>query len=132
MTITTYTEGVCDDGAAILRDGVPMSVSEILDALNAAAAREAVPVYQMRLLDGSQEQYTWAEVTHEEFNTPLKNPDEWEKRVLFTSPPAPAVPEDSPYPSTVPGGAHLANAWSEGWNACRAAMAAAPEDDSNG
>jgi hypothetical protein len=30
----TYTEGVCDDGAAILRDGLPMRVSEVLDALN--------------------------------------------------------------------------------------------------
>lgn len=48
MTIT-YTEGLCGDGAAILRDGVPMSVSEILDALNAAAVREAVPEYPENL-----------------------------------------------------------------------------------
>ncbi len=45
MTLTTeqYTEGLCGDGAAILCDGVPMSVSEILAALN-AANREAQPV----------------------------------------------------------------------------------------
>ncbi len=54
------------------------------------ANREAQPVYQMRLLDGTPEQHTWVEVTHEEFNLPLKNPDEWSKRVLFTAPPAPA------------------------------------------
>jgi len=29
-----YTEGVCDDGAAILRDGVMMTVSDILETLN--------------------------------------------------------------------------------------------------
>jgi hypothetical protein len=44
-----------------------------------------MPVYQMRLLDGSLEQFRWAEVTEEEFNTELKNPDEWEKRVLYTT-----------------------------------------------
>ncbi|HEJ7812949.1 TPA: hypothetical protein SMI02_000602 [Serratia marcescens] len=45
MTLTTeqYTEGLCGDGAAILCDGVPMSVSEILGALN-AANREVQPV----------------------------------------------------------------------------------------
>ncbi|MGP2731742.1 hypothetical protein [Serratia bockelmannii] len=45
MTLTTeqYTEGLCGDGAAILCDGVPMSVSEILAALN-AANRKAQPV----------------------------------------------------------------------------------------
>lgn len=57
------------------------------------ANREAQPVYQMRLLDGTPEQHTWVEVTHEEFNLPLKNPDEWSKRVLFTAPPAPAIPD---------------------------------------
>jgi hypothetical protein len=39
-----YTEGVCHDGAAILRDGVPITISEILTTLNArpAATPEAV------------------------------------------------------------------------------------------
>lgn len=31
---TEWTEGVCDDGAAILRDGVPVSISDILARLN--------------------------------------------------------------------------------------------------
>jgi hypothetical protein len=30
----TYTEGVCADGAAILKDGVPITISEILAELN--------------------------------------------------------------------------------------------------
>lgn len=29
-----YTEGVCGDGAAILRDGVPVKITEILAMLN--------------------------------------------------------------------------------------------------
>lgn len=29
-----YTEGVCGDGAAILKDGVPMTIAEILADLN--------------------------------------------------------------------------------------------------
>lgn len=69
---------------------IPAEEAEAI-ARELLAAREAVPVYQMRLLDGSPEQHTWAEVTYDEFNTPLKNPDEWEKRVLYTAPPATAV-----------------------------------------
>jgi uncharacterized protein YlxW (UPF0749 family) len=33
MSNTEYTQGICEDGAAILRDGQPMTVEEILDAL---------------------------------------------------------------------------------------------------
>jgi hypothetical protein len=29
-----YTEGVCEDGAAILKDGRMMTISEVLDELN--------------------------------------------------------------------------------------------------
>lgn len=29
-----WTEGVCGDGAAILRDGVPVSIEDVLQALN--------------------------------------------------------------------------------------------------
>lgn len=37
-----YTEGVCSDGAAILRDGVPMTISEILTELNVLARNKAL------------------------------------------------------------------------------------------
>lgn len=33
-----YSEGICEDGAAILRDGVPMRISEVLAALNSLPA----------------------------------------------------------------------------------------------
>lgn len=35
-----YTEGIAGDGAAILKDGVPMSVSEVIAELNRANALE--------------------------------------------------------------------------------------------
>ncbi len=39
-----WTEGICGDGAAILRDGVPVSISELLEILNSReqAIREAI------------------------------------------------------------------------------------------
>lgn len=33
-----YTEGICGDGAAILKDGVSLSVSEVLNELRVADA----------------------------------------------------------------------------------------------
>lgn len=35
-----WTEGICEDGAAILRDGIPVSITELLSILNQAAGRE--------------------------------------------------------------------------------------------
>lgn len=35
----TYTEGVMADGAAILKDGVPLTISNVLDILNGRTAR---------------------------------------------------------------------------------------------
>ena len=32
--MSEYTEGVCDDGAAILKDGAQMTISEVLAELN--------------------------------------------------------------------------------------------------
>ncbi|CDF82620.1 hypothetical protein PKB_1255 [Pseudomonas knackmussii B13] len=32
-----YSEGICDDGAAILRNGMPVPVTEIIDLLNRCA-----------------------------------------------------------------------------------------------
>lgn len=34
----TYTEGICGNGAAILKDGVMMTIPEVLKELNKAAA----------------------------------------------------------------------------------------------
>jgi hypothetical protein len=33
MNNPEYTQGICEDGAAILREGQPMTIEEILDAL---------------------------------------------------------------------------------------------------
>lgn len=35
-----WTEGVCGDGAVILRDGVPASISDVLAVLNAGEGRD--------------------------------------------------------------------------------------------
>ncbi|MET4160531.1 hypothetical protein ABIE61_000345 [Marinobacterium sp. MBR-111] len=48
MSDTEYTEGICEDGAAILRDGQPMTVEEILDALR---DREQLQAEVERLTD---------------------------------------------------------------------------------
>ncbi|WBF44482.1 hypothetical protein [Serratia rubidaea] len=88
MTITTYTEGVCGDGTAILRDGVPMSVSEILDALNAAAVREAAPVALVDRRHAAAGGICWQ-------NGGASLPHGTE---LFTAQPAPAYPENLPCP----------------------------------
>lgn len=78
---------------AVAQMNMTMSPDEVLLITNELLAiREAVPVYQMRLLDGSPDQYIWVEVTHEEFNTPLKNLDEWEKRILYITSSALAAP----------------------------------------
>jgi hypothetical protein len=37
-----FTEGVCEDGAAILCDGVPITISEVLETLNASSDMLAV------------------------------------------------------------------------------------------
>lgn len=48
--MSEWTEGVCSDGAAILRDGQPVPISELLDHLNrcefirSAALEEAAKV----------------------------------------------------------------------------------------
>jgi hypothetical protein len=70
--------------------GTGATIRKLIDMVR-AHNREAQPVYQMRLIDGSPEQNRWVEVTHEEFNLPLKNPDEWSKRVLSISPPEASV-----------------------------------------
>lgn len=38
-----YSEGICQDGAAILRDGVPVPVAEVIEMLNRAALAQPSP-----------------------------------------------------------------------------------------
>lgn len=39
--MSEYTEGICGDGAAILKDGKPLAISGVLVALNCAEASRA-------------------------------------------------------------------------------------------
>lgn len=41
MEEPVYTEGVCADGAAILKDGVMITITQVLDTLNEGHAAEA-------------------------------------------------------------------------------------------
>lgn len=46
----TYTEGVCADGAAILKHGNMMPIDEVLSTLNAAEARIAELEFEVMVL----------------------------------------------------------------------------------
>ena len=51
--MSDYTQGVCEDGAAILKDGQPMTVEEVLDRLrecDALAARYTALADEVRTL----------------------------------------------------------------------------------
>ncbi|HCU0428871.1 hypothetical protein I5Q42_06110 [Serratia marcescens] len=94
MTLTTekYTEGLCGDGAAILCDGVPMSISEILAALNAAARQEAQPVGyidpdSLKEYRGQRAGGTWSAVQRTTSGLNMTTP-------IYTAPPA-VPPEGS-------------------------------------
>ncbi|MBH3002333.1 DUF551 domain-containing protein [Serratia marcescens] len=102
LTAEQYTEGLCGDGAAILCNGVPMSVSEILAALN-AANREAQPVGLVDRRQAASGGICWQ-------NDGKDLPHGTE---LFTAPPAPAV-----LAQPVSGGYKLA----DGWIACSERM----------
>ncbi|MGQ6183045.1 hypothetical protein ACUNGU_08595 [Serratia sp. IR-2025] len=152
MTLTTekYTEGLCGDGAAILCDGVPMSVSEILATLNAVVSREAQPVEYGDAYQGAREDLSiWKrraleaedKMRHlEKINDHLVKEAQGEHRMgepILTAPPAPAVPEaitaaNAPEVFEIAaeverlGLRGVYGAYAVGWNACRAAMLAQP------
>jgi len=52
LVMPEFTQGVCDDGAAILMDGKPMTVDEIVSALN---VNERLLHERQRLLDSIPE-----------------------------------------------------------------------------
>lgn len=95
------------------------------------AEHEQEPVYQVMLLDGSPEQNEWVEVRECDFHTPVKNQEEWKKRILYTHP-APSIPAAVPEeatPATIDmmarkfkWGAAECIAAIRSWNACRDAM----------
>jgi len=65
------------------------AVELILIYETALAALTAEPVYQMRLLDGGDNESEWIEVSLDEFNTQTTEKyGKWERRTLYTTPPA--------------------------------------------
>jgi len=48
--IPEYTEGICGDGAAILKDGVMMTIPEILNELNSITEIEGLKKENERLV----------------------------------------------------------------------------------
>ena len=53
-----YTQGVCDDGAAILKDGAQITVDEVLDSLNDVAYKVVDRAYQneyQKIIDGLEQ-----------------------------------------------------------------------------
>lgn len=83
MTTTVTKESLAariaelESGARSLKEDYTLAAYKML-----LATMEAEPVYQMRLNDGSLDASMWIEVSESEFNTPLKRPDEWSKRIL--------------------------------------------------
>lgn len=58
MSETAYTQGTCEDGAAILRDGQPMTAEEILDALRDSEQLKAEVerlTAEVKYLDGQRQ-----------------------------------------------------------------------------
>lgn len=110
--------------------------SEVLSVLRELLERRGGsknPVHQMRLLDGSPDEFTWVEVTETKFNTQLKDESQWDKRILYAAPPIPVVTVPVPDKMIIPDvmrltmgscavGAAVVIAKVEGWNACRAEM----------
>ncbi|MGR9384888.1 hypothetical protein [Rhizobium leguminosarum] len=55
--MSRYTEGVCDDGAAILKDGVPVSITEILSMLNLHEQMVNTQIGMQRAIDTLRDEH---------------------------------------------------------------------------
>lgn len=88
---------------AELNDKWAQSEIDHCDTMNRAQTAEAElarrdssagePVYQMRLLDGEENESEWIEVTAQEYNTPTTEKyGKWERRTLFTAAQPSALP----------------------------------------
>jgi hypothetical protein len=55
--MSRYTEGVCGDGVAILRDGEPMSPNEIVSQLNLIDGMVETQIRLQRSIDALRDQY---------------------------------------------------------------------------
>jgi hypothetical protein len=92
-----YTEGVCGDGAMILRDGQPFPIPSIIDALNAYTSTEALRealANALRALEFSRAELNEYELeaTGEDYNSPTINAAIDEARTALSGRPAPSTP----------------------------------------
>lgn len=55
--MSRYTEGVCEDGAAILRDGVPMTPQEIVKQLNLIESMVQTQIRLQHSVETLRDQY---------------------------------------------------------------------------
>lgn len=127
------------------KGGLPQEWQEWADEIEMdirkLANREAQPVaWEMRYWNSGYNMWgEWERITaeqHAEMSAEHATDNDYEFRVLYDSPPAPAVPEE------MTGGIAMNKykvkksnyaQWVKGWNACRAAMlAAVPEGGNNG
>lgn len=115
------------DYSANLREVAKVALSTL------TANLEAQPVYQCRLfttdVDGKQIG-EWQDMDKGFYD----QYDPYCRRILYTAPPAPAVPEETDLDSArmaVGFNRYIQAGYVDGWNACRAAMLAAAPDGGN-
>lgn len=107
--------------------GTSATIRKLIDMVR-AANREAQPVYQCRLfttdVDGKQIG-EWQDMDKGFYD----QYDPYCRRILYTAPPAPAVPEETDLDSArmaVGFNRYIQAGYVDGWNACRAAMLDGP------
>ena len=120
------------------------AIVEHIDALEFAVAanREAQPVaWEMRFWNsGHNMWHEWERITaeqHSEMSVKFATDNDYEFRVLYDAPPAPAVPEKCPDRVRFLMNMHTDDLFGDAdaqeiWNACRAAMLAAAPEGGNG
>lgn len=101
----TYSQGICGDGAAILKDGQPMTVDEIVAALNAkteqTAQGEAVALFDSAVAAElplvSHVEYDSHEIC-KHFASKVRE----RMKSMPDPPPAPSVPDQRAEPADCP------------------------------
>ena len=72
-----YTEGICQDGAAILKDGLPIKISEILSSLNEYDDLKYEEEQKILLLSKT-ELIEFLEMKKDKFSRPRSYHREWQ------------------------------------------------------
>lgn len=94
--MSEYTQGICADGAAILKDGVMMTIEEILADLRRTTQHSGEPVVDEQLAPFGYVVYDDFDET-EIFSRTIPdnvNPEHQQIAAVYLKPPHPVVPED--------------------------------------